>query len=224
MRLIFIPGLGEDEFIFDHLHPFLPGEKLFLSFWKHLPDVPRPELNAARFARALIQQYRITGNDAIIGHSTGGWVALFIKQEVHCPIIHIASWTTTRKVVNPIRNRNLLFFLVRSGLYFSPLALRWALKTSYAGTPSAGVFEKVFIRLMKGNKSNVVNQLRLIFNPVKEPLTVVPDLRIHAKADPIVRFPDDPTYEVPGDHFSLYTYPSTVAVPLVQFLKTKNRV
>lgn len=223
MRLIFIPGFGEDEFIFDHLHPLLPGEnKLFLNLWKDLPDSRHTELNAAFFANELIQQYGITTKDVVIGHSLGGWIAFFIKQQVHCPIVQIASWTDRSKVVTPIPNRHLIFFFARTGLYFNSLVLRRTLKKFYQNKPSAVVFEKVFTRLIKGNKANVVNQLRLIYNPVKEPVTATPDLRIHARKDPIVRFPDGPVHEVPGDHFTLYTYPETVAKPINQFLQNHS--
>lgn len=223
MRLIFIPGFGEDEFIFDHLHPLLPGEdKLFLNLWKELPNFRRTELNAALFANELIERYGITEKDVIISHSLGGWIALFIKQQVHCPIVQIASWTERSKVVTPIPNRHLLFFFAKTGLSFNSIMLQGTLKKFYQNNPSAVVFKKVFTRLKQGNKANVGNQLRLIYNPVKEPMTVTPDLRIHARKDPIVRFPDGPVHEVPGDHFTLYTYPETVANPINQLIQNHS--
>jgi hypothetical protein len=42
--------------------------------------------------------------------------------------------------------------------------------------------------------------------------------RIHARADAVVKIPDEPFHEVPGDHFSLYTYPEEVYRPIVEFL------
>lgn len=224
MRLIFIPGFGEDETIFEHLHPLLPGEKVFLSFWKDLPNAKRPELNAPVFAQELVQQYGITANDVVIGHSTGGWVALFIKQQVHCPVVQLASWTDPHKLALPPIPPRLIFFLAKRGLLFNSPLLWWSLKTRYRHQPSAPVFKSVFTRLINGNKENAVNQLRLILNPVENKATPPPDLCIHAKKDPIVHFPDGPAYEVPGDHFSLYTYPSTVAEPIVEFLKNQTRV
>jgi hypothetical protein len=105
MRLIFIPGFHEEAFNFDHLHPLLQGKKLFLNSWKVLPNRSRPELNAALFAKELIQQYGITSTDVVIGHSTGGWIALCIKQQVHCLIVQISSWTDKRKLTMPAINR-----------------------------------------------------------------------------------------------------------------------
>jgi hypothetical protein len=45
-----------------------------------------------------------------------------------------------------------------------------------------------------------------------------PDLRIHARADTIIRYPDEPALEVPGDHFSLHTHPREVYEPIRDFL------
>jgi pimeloyl-ACP methyl ester carboxylesterase len=220
MRLFFITGFGEDENIFDHLHPLLPGEKEFISLWKVLPNKKVPALNVTLVAKDLVSRYGITSQDVVIGHSAGGWIALHIKQFVQCPIVQIASWTDGRKVVKPLPvNHRLLYFLANTPLFFNNAALRWQLKTNYQNNPSADIFRRIFIRLKEGNKENRVNQLRVIFNPVAEPISAQPDLRIHARKDPVVRFPDETTAEVPGDHFSLYTHPEAVATPIQQFLK-----
>jgi acetyl esterase/lipase len=220
MRLIFIPGFGEDEVIFDNLHPLLSGEKEFLSLWKLCPDQKMPELNVTLLAKDIVHRYNISQHDVVIGHSAGGWVALYIKQLVQCAIVQISSWTDVRKVVKPISNRHLLYRLAKTQLLFNHTVLQWLLKTKYRHQPSAEIFRRIFIRLIEGNRDNRVNQLRLIFNPVKEGIIVNPDLRIHARKDPIVRFPDGPAHEVPGDHFSLYTYPERVAQPIHELLKT----
>jgi hypothetical protein len=222
MRLIFIPGLGEEASIFDKLYPLLPGEKLFLSFWQQLPERHRAGLDAALFARELVEQYGITAHDVVIGHSTGGWVALHIKQQVQCPVVQIASWTDRRKLSLPPINRRLIFLLAQTGVFLNPLALRWSLNRRYRNSPSAPVFTTVFTRMMQGNKRNVVNQLRLILNPVADSATVTPDVVIHAKADAVVGFPDGAVCEVPGDHFCLYTHPEAVAEPITAFLKKTN--
>ena len=219
MRIIFITGLGEDEFIFDQIRGKLLGEKLFLSLWQELPERPSPGINVMDFACTLVQRHNITSEDLVIGHSTGGWVALYIKQAAGCPVIQLASWTNLNKVIVPVFNRHLIYFAARTGLYLNRLVLRYSLKKTYKGKPSRDIFERIFRRLITGNRANVVNQLRLIFNPVVEPATVTPDLRIHAKGDRVIRFPDGPVHEVPGDHFSLYTYPEQVLAPIDCFLK-----
>lgn len=221
MRLFFIPGFGEDASIFDKITPHLPGEKVFLDPWLLAGDQARPGLTALEYARELTARFGISRQDAVIGHSTGGWVALHIKHLVGCPVVQIASWTDPRKVVTPVSNRHAIYWFVRNGLYFTPFMLRLLVWLGYRNKPSEEIFSAVFRRLIAGNKDNVVNQLRLIFNPVEEAVTAAPDLRIHARADSIVRYPDEPALEVPGDHFTLYTHPEKVYRPIAAFLRER---
>ena len=97
--------------------------------------------------------------------------------------------------------------------------LRRTVKKYYHNKPSKEIFKAVYTKLIKGNRANVLNQLRLIFNPYPGRLSVQPDVAIHAKKDRIVRFPDGPVHVVDGDHFSLYTYPGQVYPPIVDFIK-----
>ncbi len=218
MRTIFITGFGEDEFIFDRIRERLPGEHLVLSLWKELPERPGPGINVKDFAEGLIARYHISPADLVIGHSAGGWVALFIKQAAGCTIIQLASWTDLGKIITPTHNRFLIYFAANTGLYLNRFFLRRSLRKFYEGKPSSDLFKKIFLRLMTGNRANAVNQLRLIFNPVP-PATVSPDLRIHARGDHVVRFPDGPVTEVPGDHFSVSTYPEEVVAAILNFLE-----
>jgi hypothetical protein len=218
MRNILIPGFGEDEFIFERIHDKLPGEKLSLSLWNLLPDKSVKTLNAEVFAKDLIGLFQISNNDLIIGHSTGGWVALHIKNIVGCPIVQIASWTDKRKVITPFANRHIIYFTAKTGLFFNDFMLRRTIKKYYQDKPSKEIFKAIFTKLKNGNRANVVNQLRLIFNPYPGKLSVQPDLRIHARKDRVIRFPDGPVHEVDGDHFSLYTYPEQVYPPIVGFM------
>ena len=73
--------------------------------------------------------------------------------------------------------------------------------------------------MIAGNKENIINQLRLILTPVAERPTAEPDLRIHARADLVVRPPREPFHKVIGDHFTLYTHPEAVYEPINAFLK-----
>ena len=201
MRLFFIPGFGEDETIFEKIQDHLPCEKVFLNHWRLVGDGDRPELNVLSYARELVDRFNITKNDVVIGHSMGGWIALYIKHLVHCPIIQIASWTETKKVATPVTNRRLVFWLTKRGLYLNRIVKSVVLWRDYKGKSSASLFDSIFEQLIRGNKYCVMNQLRVIFNPVEESITEVPDLRIHARADRIIRFPDQPACEVPGDHY-----------------------
>src|SRR4051812_42225347 len=104
MRIILIAGFGEDESIFEKIQDKLPGERLSLSLWDLLPNKSIKSLNIGVFASELIRRFQISKTDLIIGHSTGGWIALHIKNIVGCPIVQIASWTDERKVIVPIAN------------------------------------------------------------------------------------------------------------------------
>ena len=219
MRLILIPGFGEDETIFERIQGKLPGEKLFLSLWQLLPNKSVKSLNVVVFARELIERFQINETDLIIGHSTGGWVALHIKNMVGCRIVQIASWTDETKIIVPVRNRYIIYFAAKTGLYLNNLMLRHTVKKYYQNKPSKEIFKTVYTKLIKGNRANVLNQLRLIFNPYPVQLSVHPNLAIHAKKDRIVRFPDGPAHVVDGDHFSLYTHPEQVYPPIADFIR-----
>ncbi len=219
MRIILIPGFGEDESIFEKIQDKLPSEKLFLSLWKLLPNKSVKTLNASVFARELVKRFQISKTDFIVGHSTGGWVALHIKNIVDCHIVQIASWTGKRKVLVPITNRHIIYFVAKIGLFFNDFTSYRIVKKYYQYKPSREIFKAVFAKLIKGNRANVINQLRLIFNPYPSKLLVQPDLSIHAREDKIVCFPDGSVHEVEGDHFSLYTHPEQVYPPIVELIK-----
>jgi pimeloyl-ACP methyl ester carboxylesterase len=218
MRLFFIPGFGETSSIFDRLAPHLPGPQVFVDNWQLLGNQPRPDLTALAYAGELVHRFGITARDVVIGHSMGGWIGLHAKHLTGCAVVQIGSWSAPAKVVRPVSNPNVVYWAVKHGLHFNRLMRYLLLRFNYRGKPSAGIFGEVFGNLIRGGKENVVNQLRIVFSPVPEGFTARPDLRIHARADTIIRYPDEPTLEVPGDHFSLYTHPREVYEPILDFL------
>jgi hypothetical protein len=223
MRIIFIHGFGENEAIFDKIAPFITGEHLFLNVWELVGDIPRTNLNVLNFAESLVEKYSITQDDVIIGHSMGGWIAYHIKHFTGSPIVQIASWTDTDRPYSPIKNAKVVYWLVRNGFLFNNVVKKYLIKTAYEGKPSRELYEEIFDHMIHGNKENIINQLRLILIPVPEKITVKPDLRIHAKADAVVRVPRESFHEVPGDHFTLQTHPDTVYEPIVGFLQNLKR-
>jgi len=219
MRILFIHGFGEDETIFSKIAPAIAGDKIFLNVWKLLGDAPRPNITVLEFAKEIVNKYNISKNDVIIGHSMGGWIAYHIKHFTHSPIVQIGSWTHIDRVVRPIPNTNLSYFLIRMGILFNPLTKALYTNMGYKNLPSKVVFASIFDQLIRGNKENIINQLRLIFTDVPEEITVTPDLRIHAKRDIVIRYPREPFHEVTGDHFTLRTHPHEVYEPIIAFLK-----
>jgi pimeloyl-ACP methyl ester carboxylesterase len=219
MRIVFIHGFGENEAIFDKISPFISGEHLFVNVWTLVGDVPRNDLNVLSFAQRLVEKYGITRQDVIIGHSMGGWIAYHIKHFTNSPIVQIGSWTDADRPYSPIKNEKVIYWVVRNGLFFNRFMKRYSVKRAYESKPSRQVYEEIFDQMTLGNKENIINQLRLILSPISEKLTVIPDLRIHARADLVVRIPREPFHEVPGDHFTLQTNPETVYEPILAFLK-----
>lgn len=224
MRIFFIPGFGEEVSVFDKIRSFIQGEKVFIDNWTLLADVPEKGLTVLMYAKYLTEHFQIKKEDVLIGHSMGGWIALYIKRLVSCRIIQIASWTDSRKVIKVPLERHLMYWLVKRGWGFNRLALYILVWQHYKNKPSREIFIAIFERLRRGNKAIAAKQLMVIFNPVKKTANVNPDLRIHAKADHIVTYPDQSFHEVPGDHFTLYTYPETVYRPIVGFLKDSQKL
>ncbi len=222
MRLFFIPGFGEEAWIFDKIAPHLPGEQVFINNWELLGNMMLPALTPPVYAQKLISDFGIKQEDVIIGHSMGGWVAYHIKQLVHCPVIQLASWTDDHKLVKVISNDALVYWCVRKGLIFNRGVLHYLLRNNYCNKASAAVFRAVFEKLISANREAVVNQLRLVRATHKRVMEIEPDLRIHASADTIVKFPDQSVCEVPGDHFSLWTHPEEVYKPIADFLQQRD--
>lgn len=221
-RIIFIPGLGEDEKVFDNVLPLIKGEKLVLNTWHLHGDEPRGKINAVDMARETIDRYKLTKDDVLIGHSLGGLIALFIKKILGCKIIQVGSYTSHDRVKVPISNHNIIKWAVKYHLFFNPF-IRWlVLRLQYNSKPSKLWVKHVFNLLKNGNKDNVINQLTAALTPIKTENKVEPDLRIHSKNDLIVRPPKEPYVEIPGDHFSILTHPIEAAAAINNFLKGES--
>ncbi|MFY0606794.1 MAG: alpha/beta hydrolase [Cyclobacteriaceae bacterium] len=210
MRIIFIHGLGETKSCFRKIAAELPGEHTFISLWEALGDKKRPELIVIGFCNELIESYNIRSEDIIIGHSTGAKLAYFIKHLNGNKIIQIAGWTDQSKVILPIKNIKLIYFLVRSGLLFLDVVNQYVIDRYKRRDESKPFYVEALTNLKSGNRNCVLNQYKLALSNVEEEVSVEPDLRIHAKRDNIIRYPDESFHEVPGDHFSLLTYPDEV--------------
>ena len=218
MRIIFIHGLGESESIFKKISPKIGHEQVFLNVWNILGNERQEGLNVFNFSKKIAAQYNIGSNDWVIGHSMGGWIAYYLKHHTGCHIIQIASATNIMdRYMTPIRSGKLMYWLTRNGLAFNNFQ-KWFYVRKYNGMPSQQAFAEAFSNLVNGNKECVTSQLKLIYEPVPA-IDVVPDLRIHALKDALLKPPIEPYYEVPGDHFSLITYPEEVIKPILEILQ-----
>ena len=210
-RLILIHGYAEDPTIFDALRPLLlPANILTINVEDEFGRWPaRTPVNAYALAVFLANQYAITAEDTVIGHSMGGWIAINVKAVTGATVVQIASFTNQRKVVSPVYHAETLRFLANRGLLQTQFSIDFV-KNRYPFAESKALNFRLLDRLQTMRRAYIAWQLSVLFAPVP-PLAVSPDLRIHATADNIVRAPDEPYIEVPGDHFCLVFHPTAVA-------------
>lgn len=223
MKLIFIHGFVEDSTIFDEIRKTITfGEQIALNLEEDFAawhDAPA-NMDVQKLALHLIHKYKITVQDCIIGHSMGGWIASYIKQNVGCMAILLASLTNQKKLLSPLTNLTLLKYSVRWGIMQRNGMVSY-LKNRYHFLASKQLYDGLIDGLAAMNKKCLFQQLQVLFATVP-PLTITPDLRVHARKDNIVRFPDESFIEVPGDHFSLIFHPKEVCEAILGVDKLKN--
>ena len=204
MKILFIHGFVEDHTIFNEVRKSITqGEQIAIDLEKVLADWhDAPEdLDVQKTAVYLIQKYEITSQDCVIGHSMGGWIASYMKEESGCKAILLASLTDQKKLITPLTNPTLIKYLIKFGI-FQSLMMESFLKKGYKFPESKQLYDGLIDGLLKLDKRILYQQFQILFMKVK-PLTIKPELRVHARKDNIVRFPVEDFVEVSGDHFSL---------------------
>jgi triacylglycerol esterase/lipase EstA (alpha/beta hydrolase family) len=211
MKLIFIHGFVEDSTIFNEIRKTITtGEQIALNLnddfaaWHDAPE----DMNVQKLALHLIQKYKITAQDTVIGHSMGGWIASYIKQNVGSKAILLGSFTDQTKILSPLRNLTLIKYFIRWGIMQGSVVVSY-LKKIHPYSETRQLYNGLIDGLAVMNKNHLYQQSQVLFAKVP-PLTITPDLRIHARKDSIVKFPDEDFIEVPGDHFSLVFHPQEV--------------
>jgi hypothetical protein len=210
MRLVLIPGFGEDETIFVNILPYLSYESVYVNVWEMFQADAAKPIHIKALAQKLVEKFSIQASDMVVGHSMGGWIGWHIKEIAGCKLVQVSSWTDPKKVILPFQNRALLYWLTRNGLYINRFTKAFLLNKFYKNKPSKGIMEATLNNLIQKDKKLVLSQLQLILEPTIL-CSAEPDLRIHTQRDPIIRRPDQAFYLVPGDHFAIYTYPKEVA-------------
>ena len=204
MKLLFIHGFVEDHTIFNGVRKTITqGEQIAIDLEKVLADWHNaPEdLDVQKMALYLIGKYEITAQDCVIGHSMGGWIASHMKEECGCKAILLASLTDQKKLTTPLTNLTFIKYLLKFGIFQSSM-MESFLKKDYRLQESKQLYDGLIDGLIKMDKKILFQQSQILFTKVK-PLTITPELRIHARRDNIVAFPDEDFVEVSGDHFSL---------------------
>jgi pimeloyl-ACP methyl ester carboxylesterase len=208
-RLLLLHGYTEDRTIFDPLLPLELEEEF--AHWR-----PAGPVNVHTLARHLAVRHRIGPADVLIGHSMGGWIAAHIKEQTGAMAILLSSFTDQAKIVSKIRSPRLLGIYAHLGLVQN----RWLneyFKRRYRHDESRALHAQLVAGMGRFRRRYVAQQLRVLFAPVP-PLTTAPELRLHALGDTVVRPPDEPFVELPGDHFAHYFYPQLAAEAIRQLL------
>ena len=223
MKLIFIHGFVEDHTIFNEIRKTITfGEQIALDLEKDFAawhDAPE-DMDVQKLALHLIQKYKITAQDCVIGHSMGGWIASYIKQNVGCKAILLASLTNQAKLITPLTSLTVIKYFIRLGIMQSSVMVSY-LKNRYHYPESKQLYDNLIDGLAVMNKKCLFQQSQVLF--AKAPtLTITPDLRVHARKDNIVAFPDEPFVEVSGDHFSLIFYQKEVCEAILGLEELRN--
>jgi hypothetical protein len=219
MKLLFIHGFVEDHTIFNELRKSITqGEQIALDLeielanWEGAPV----NLDVQKMASHLIMKYEITAQDCVIGHSMGGWIASYMKEECGCKAILLASLTDQKKLITPLTNPTLIKYLIKFGIFQSSFMDSF-LKKDYKFQESKKLYDGLIDGLIKMDKKILFQQCQILFEKVK-PLTITPNLRVHARKDNIVQFPDEDFIEVSGDHFSLIYHTQQVVSAIQKVL------
>ncbi|RYF77249.1 MAG: alpha/beta hydrolase [Cytophagaceae bacterium] len=217
-RLLFIHGNLDIPASFDSLLPLLPPgniQSIDLEDDFNDWDVTIP-VTVRTVAERVAHNYSISSDDLLIGHSMGGWIAAHVKELTGARVIQLSSWTDQRKIKAPIRRLDLIRAIVNSGVPQHPACISIA-KRLYPFRESRARIHAALDRVQRMNPAYMIWQYELIFSTVP-PLTILPDLRIHDRHDRVIRFPDEPFINVPGNHKIHATNASGVAEAINAFL------
>lgn len=213
-RLLLLPGYLEDGTIFDTLRPLLPPAQVevielvpALAQWR-----PKGPSSAVTLAQHLAHLHSIGPDDVVVGHSMGGWIAAHIKAETGATAVLLSSFTDQGKVVAASRNPLLLGLYAWLGVGRNRW-LRERAKRQYQFEESRALYAELADGVVHISRRHVHRQLQVLFAPVPT-LAIQPELRVHALADNVVRPPDEPFLEIPGDHFAHYYHPAPVAAAI----------
>ncbi|MBO0932166.1 alpha/beta hydrolase [Fibrella aquatilis] len=217
-RLVFIHGNLDVPTSFDALLPLLPAAQTLcinlendFNSW----DAAVP-VTARTVAQRVVQAYGISPRDVLIGHSMGGWIAAHVKELIGVRVIQLSSWTDPRKIRSPLQRLSLIRWVVSTGVVQHPFSIR-AAKLLYPFPASRTRVRASLDRLQRIDPAYLMWQYELIFNAVP-PLTVLPDLRIHARHDIVIAPPDQPYVRVSGNHQIHANNPHDVARAISEFL------
>jgi hypothetical protein len=186
--------------------------------WQLVGDRPRPDLTALSYARELTERFSITAGD-VVHRPLDGRLDRPAPEAPDRLRRGADRFVVGAGQGGPARVEPELGLLGRAARpVLQPAGAAPVARYNYRGKPSAGVFSEVFGNLIRGDKHNVINQLRIIYSPVPEGLPHSPTCASTPGPTPSSATPTSRPSKYPGDHFSLHTHPREVYEPIRDFL------
>jgi hypothetical protein len=217
-RLFLLPGFGEDTFCFNELIPLIKDyEFVHVDYRPALNKFIFPVITCKQFCKRLIEQYDITENDRLIGHSMGGYFSYQVRELTGSPVCMIAAFNDPGKVLHLTPQFPRFTQLVAmSGFIKSPLLKKYLLDRI-----SDENYKEIQAYVMDNFKTFTNRQLGLMMemdyeNKISSSLPN--PLRIHDKADRVVSPPDEEYIQTMGGHFCLNLYPKETHAAMKEFL------
>lgn len=220
-RIILLPGFSEDAYIFDEIKSsFSDYELVFVDYRNALEKHSLSTIDVWKFSKSLIEQYKITATDKLIGHSMGGYFSFVIRELISAEISMIASFSDPNKVRRITQNRFITIFIAKTGIIKTDFFQKF-LKKPTKGKYYESVHDKVMQNMKTFSSSQLAKMVKMSFGEKVKSKFKNP-LRIHAKNDSIVRAPDEEYVEVKLGHFCLILEPKEVLTPILNWLN-KNK-
>lgn len=217
-RILLLPGFGEDTYCFNEIIPFIKGYKIIhVDYRNALSRFIFPFISVKQFSIELIKQYKISKDDKLIGHSMGGYFSFQIREILENKICMIASFNDTNKTIHLL-----------------PKFKRFTQLTAITGLSKTAFSRKYMLSRVKDEKyKTILNytmrnfktftniELALMTEMLYENkiCSKLPNpLRIHDKADRVIKAPDEPYHQISGGHFCLNLYPMATYEAMKDFL------
>ena len=220
-KLFLLPGFREDTFVFNDLIPFFNKHKYKIIHVDYRPILDKftfPLITVQQFSRQLINQYNISKEDKLVGHSMGGYFSFQIREIQENSICMIGSFNDPKKIIHVFPKLPRFTMLT---------AVTGAVKTSYLKRYLLNKIKDERVKEIQSkimdnfdNFSNTQLALMLEMGFQKKIVSTLPNpLRIHSDKDKIVLPPDELYKQVKGGHFCLNIYPEETYTAMKEFLE-----
>ena len=217
-KIYFLPGFGEDSFVFDNLKKYFSNYQIIdVNYRASLDKISFAAIDVRLLCKQLILEYGITKDDILIGHSMGGYFSFVIREIIFCQIVMLASFSNPNKIVRLVRKQWVNVAMAKMSLLRKTFFQNLLLKAS-KGKYFEQEVEKVIRNLSNFSTAQISKMMKLSFGkPV--PSVLENPLRIHAKNDVIVRPPDEPYEPCSLGHFCLILETEVIANIILKSLQ-----